>query len=116
MSVALFDEPIFPLSIRADEASLSGLKVGGVEGGEWTSKHLLVMSSAIEEFSYPAMKIKGYDYADMLLKMRDKVLALHQSGEPVPPDSLALSNHIYAEIAPRGLKFKPEHSLARGNT
>tara|TARA_R110001583_G_scaffold4718_12_gene26897 strand:+ start:6277 stop:6771 length:495 start_codon:yes stop_codon:yes gene_type:complete len=115
MALSLFDEPIFPISVRADEASLSGLKISVIEGGEWTSKHLLVMTSAIEEFSYPAMKIKGYDYSDMLLKMRDKVLSLHKNGEPVQPDSLALSNHIYAEIAPKGLKFKPEPSLGRGN-
>lgn len=116
MAVSLFDEPIFPISIRADVSSLSGLKVSTIEGQDWSGKHLLVLASAIEEFSYPAMKIKGYDYSDMLLKMRDKVLALHKNGDQVQPDSLALSNHIYAEIAPKGLKFKPDPSLTRGNS
>jgi len=108
---SLFDEPIMPISLRADESSLSGLRLISTEG-VWSSKHLLVLSGAIEELSYPAMNVKGYDYSDLLLKMRDKVLSLHKVGEPVPSDSLALSNHVYAEISPKGMKYNPDLSFS----
>jgi len=111
MSESLFDEPILPISLRSDESSLSGIRLVDVEG-EWSSKQLLVLSGAIEELSYPAVKIQGYDYSDLLLKMRDKVISLHKQGEPVPSDSLALSNHVYSEIAPKGLKFSPDLNYA----
>ena len=107
----LFGEEIMPLALIADESSLSGLKLSG-RGNHWSSKQLLVLSGAIEELSYPALKIRGYDYSTLLLSMRDKVLTMHKKGSMVPCDSLALSNHIYSEIAPRGLKFKPDMSFA----
>jgi hypothetical protein len=107
MSRSLFDDAFLPVALRSDESSLSGLRLVNTEG-EWSSKHLLVLSGAIEELSYPAMKIKGYDYSEMLLKMRDKVISLHKNGEPVPSDSLVLSNHVYAEISPKGLKYNPD--------
>lgn len=106
MSKSLFGDDALPIALKSDESSLSGMRIVSAQGS-WSSKHLLVLSGAIEEISYPAMKIKGYDYSELLLTMRDKVISMHRDGEVVPSDSLVLSNHVYAEISPKGMKYDP---------